>query len=115
MDVTRIGVVGAGTMGRGIAQVCAASGFDVVMTDVSPEAVSAGLAAIGKQLAREVEKERMRAAERDAALARIETVTGIEAMAGVDVCIEAATEAPDVKLDLFRALESVCGQDVMLA
>lgn len=115
MDVTRIGVVGAGTMGRGIAQVCAASGFGVVMSDISTEAVAAGLAAIGKQLAREVEKERLSAAERDAVLARIETVTGIEAMAGVDVCIEAATEAPDVKLDLFRALESVCGRDVMLA
>ena len=115
MDVTRIGVVGAGTMGRGIAQVCAASGFDVVMSDISTDAVAAGLASIDRQLAREVEKERMGAAEKDAVLARIETVTGIEAMAGVDVCIEAATEAPDVKLDLFRALESVCGQDVMLA
>ena len=115
MDVTRIGVVGAGTMGRGIAQTCAVRGFDVVMSDISTEAVAAGLASIGRQLAREVEKERLSAAEKDAVLARIETVTGIEAMAGVDVCIEAATEAPDVKLDLFRALESVCGRDVMLA
>ena len=115
MDVKRIGVVGAGTMGRGIAQVCAASGFDVVMSDVSAEAVAAGLASIGKQLARAVEKERMGAAEKDALLSRIETVTGIEAMAGVDVCIEAATENPDVKLDLFRALESVCREDAILA
>ena len=115
MDVKRIGVVGAGTMGRGIAQVCAASGFDVVMCDVSAEAVAAGLASIGKQLARAVEKERMSAAEKDALLSRIETVTGIEAMAGVDVCIEAATETPDVKLELFRALESVCREDAILA
>ena len=115
MDVKRIGVVGAGTMGRGIAQVCAASGFDVVMSDVNAEAVAAGLASIGKQLARAVEKERMGAAERDALLSRIETVAGIEAMAGVDVCIEAATENPDVKLDLFRALESVCREDAILA
>ena len=115
MDVKRIGVVGAGTMGRGIAQVCAASGFDVVMSDVSAEAVAAGFASIGKQLARAVEKERMSAAEKDALLSRIETATGIEAMAGVDVCIEAATENPDVKLDLFRALESVCRDDAILA
>ena len=115
MDVKRIGVVGAGTMGRGIAQVCAASGFDVVMSDVSAEAVAAGLASIGKQLARAVEKERMSAAQMDALLSRIETVTGIEAMAGVDVCIEAATENPDVKLELFRALESVCREDAILA
>ena len=115
MDMKRIGVVGAGTMGRGIAQVCAASGFDVVMSDVSAEAVAAGLASIGKQLARVVEKERMSVAEKDALLSRIETATGIEAMAGVDVCIEAATENPDVKIELFRALESVCREDAILA
>ena len=115
MNVKRIGVVGAGTMGRGIAQVCAASGFDVVMSDVSEEAVAAGLAAIGKQLARAVEKGRMSAAEKDAVLSRIETATGVEAMAGVDVCIEAATETPDVKLDLFRRIESVCREDAILA
>ena len=115
MDVRRIGVVGAGTMGRGIAQVCATSGFGVVMSDISTDAVSAGLASIGKQLAREVEKERMGAVEMDAALARIEAATGIEALAGVDACIEAATENPDVKLELFRGLESVCGEDVLLA
>ena len=115
MNVTRIGVIGAGTMGRGIVQVCAASGFDVVMSDVSEQAVAAGLTAIGKQLAREVEKARMSAAEKDVVLSRIATATGIEAMAGVDVCIEAAPENPQVKVDLFRALESVCREDVLLA
>ena len=115
MDVRRIGVIGAGTMGRGIAQVGAASGFEVVMSDVGPETVQAGLAAIDKQLARVVERERMSAAEKDALLSRIETATGIEAMAGADVCIEAATENPEVKLQLFRDLESVCGEDTILA
>ena len=115
MDVKRIGVVGAGTMGRGIAQVCSTSGFNVVMSDVSVDAVAAGLASIEKQLARAVEKERMSAAEKDTVLSRIETATGVEAMAGADVCIEAATENPDVKLDLFRALESVCRADAILA
>lgn len=115
MDVKRIGVIGAGTMGRGIAQVCAASGFDVVMSDISADAVAAGLAAIEKQLSRAVEKERMSAAEKDAVLSRIETVTGIEAMAGAGVCIEAATENPEVKLELFRSLEAVCREDTILA
>ena len=115
MDVRRIGVIGAGTMGRGIAQVGAASGFEVVMSDVGPETVQAGLAAIDKQLARVVERERMSAAEKDALLSRIETATGIEAMAGADVCIEAATENPEVKLQLFRDLESVCGEDTIFA
>ena len=99
MDVRRIGVIGAGTMGRGIAQVGAASGFEVVMSDVGPETVRAGMSVAAK----------------DALLARIGTATGIEAMAGVDVCIEAATENPDVKLELFRGLESVCGEDTLLA
>ena len=115
MDVKRIGVIGAGTMGRGIAQVCAASGFGVVMSDISADAVAAGLAAIEKQLARAVEKERMSAAEKDAVLSRIETVTGIEEMAGAGVCIEAATENPEVKLELFRSLEAVCWEDTILA
>ena len=115
MDVRRIGVIGAGTMGRGIAQVGAASGFKVVMSDVGPDAVQAGFAVIDRQLARVVERERMSAAEKDALLSRIETATGIEAMAGADVCIEAATENPDVKLQLFRDLESVCGEDTILA
>ena len=115
MDVTRIGVIGAGTMGRGIAQVCAASGFDVVMSDVSADVVAAGLAAIEKQLEREVEKERLSSAERAAMLSRIVTAAGIEAVTGAEVCIEAATENPDIKLELFRALESVCGEDAILA
>ena len=115
MDVTCIGVIGAGTMGRGIAQVCAASGFDVVMSDVSAQASAAGLSAIEKQLAREVEKGRLSAAERDAVVARIGTTTGLDAMAGTEVCIEAATENPDVKLELFHDLESVCGEDTILA
>ena len=111
----RIGIVGAGTMGRGIAQVCAERGFDVVMSDVSAGVVAAGLAGIEKQLARAVGKERMSAAEKDAVLSRIETAAGIEAMASADVCIEAATENPDVKLDLFRTLESVCRANAILA
>ena len=115
MDVRRIGVIGAGTMGRGIAQTCAASGFEVVMSDVGTHAVEAGLAAIDKQLAREVEKGRMSAAEKDALLSRIGTAAGIGAMASADVCIEAAIEDPDVKLELFRDLESVCGEDTLLA
>ena len=115
MTVKRIGVVGAGTMGRGIAQVCAQAGYEVVMSDVSAEAVGAGRAAIEKLLARAVEKERMSAEDRDAVLARIATATGLDAMADVDLCIEAATENPDLKLDLFRSLEDACRTNAVLA
>ncbi len=115
MAVERIGVVGAGTMGRGIAQVCAESGYDVVMSDVSAGAVAAGLAGIQKLLARAVDKARMSAADRDAVLGRIQTATGLEAMAQVDLCIEAATENPQVKLELFRSLEAACRDDAVLA
>ena len=115
MTVKQIGVVGAGTMGRGIAQVCAEAGYEVVMSDVSEDALHAGRGGIGKTLARAVEKERISAADRDAVLARIATATQLDAMADVDLCIEAATENPDVKLDLFRSLEAACREDAVLA
>ena len=115
MTVKRIGVVGAGTMGRGIAQVCAEAGYEVVMSDVSEDALHAGRGGIGKTLARAVEKERISAADRDAGLARIATATQLDAMADVDLCIEAATENPQVKLDLFRSLEAACREDAVLA
>jgi len=115
MTVQTIGVVGAGTMGRGIAQVCAQAGYQVRLGDISADAVAAGRADIEKQLARAVQRERIGAAERDAALARIATASGLDAMADVDLCIEAATENPQLKLELFRSLEAACREDAVLA
>ena len=115
MELRRIGVVGAGTMGRGIAQVCAQKGLGVVMSDVSEDVVAAGVAGIEKLLARAVEKGRMSAADKDAVRSRIETTTDLRAMSGADLCVEAATENPDLKLELFRTLESVCRADAILA
>ena len=115
MDVKRIGVVGAGTMGRGIAQVCAEKGFAVVMSDVSEDVVAAGVAGIEKRLARAVAKGRANEEEKAAVLSRIESATDPEAMAAADLCVEAATEDPDLKLALFRTLESVCRADAILA
>jgi 3-hydroxybutyryl-CoA dehydrogenase len=95
--------------------VCAQAGYQVRLGDISADAVAAGRADIEKQLARAVQRERIGAAERDAALARIAAASGLDAMADVDLCIEAATENPQLKLELFRSLEAACREDAVLA
>jgi 3-hydroxybutyryl-CoA dehydrogenase len=115
VSIERIGVVGAGTMGHGIAQVCALAGYAVTMTDVSEEAAARGLEQVRGRLGREVEKGRMEAERRDAALARMSTASALESMQGVDLCIEAATESPEVKLDLFARLGRQVGPGAILA
>ncbi len=107
MGMTRIGVVGAGAMGRGIAQVAALSGADVSLTDVSSEALGAAREAISGSLARAAEKGRLAPEDAEAALSRITTGTDLAIHGGAEMVIEAAVERPDVKAAIFRDLARV--------
>jgi 3-hydroxybutyryl-CoA dehydrogenase len=110
----KILVVGAGQMGAGIAQVAAQSGHDVLLSDRAGEFVARGMAVIGKNLDRGVEKARITAAQRDETLARIVTTTTL-AKLDVDLAIEAATEHLETKLELFRTLDRECAAGAILA
>jgi 3-hydroxybutyryl-CoA dehydrogenase len=115
MDVQAVGVIGSGQMGAGIAQVSAAAGYRVLLSDVSVERAEAGKAGIAKLLARAVDKEKIDAASRDATLARIEPVASVEAMADCGLVIEAATEREEIKRAIFGQVGKVLGPDAILA
>ena len=108
MSIETIGVVGAGTMGNGIAHVCAKAGFRVVLVEVEQRFLDRGLAAIAKNLAREVEKSKLTSAERDAALARIHGTLSRDALAVCQLVIEAASERFEIKQQIFQQLDQLC-------
>ncbi len=115
MEIKTFGVVGAGQMGNGIAQVAAMSGLNVVMNDIEAEFVERGLATITKTLSRNVDKDKMSAGERDAILARIKTSVDLEDMSDVDFVVEAATEREELKFQIFRNLDEICRPGIILA
>ncbi|HYW93034.1 MAG TPA: 3-hydroxybutyryl-CoA dehydrogenase [Gammaproteobacteria bacterium] len=115
MDIRKVGVVGAGTMGNGIAQVTAAAGLDVIMVDISDKALEKGLKTVGSSLDRLVRKERLSERERDDVLARIRTSTDYAALEPVDLVIEAATENPDIKKGIFGQLDEGLPPETILA
>ena len=115
MTVQRIGVVGLGAMGAGIAQVAIEAGFDVVGREVSAELGEAAAGRIGHFLTRKVDKGQRTQDERDAAVARLETTTDLEALADCDLVVEAILEQLDAKLELFAELERLCRPDAVLA
>ncbi len=115
MTIGKIGVVGAGTMGNGIAQAFAVAGQDVVMMDVSEAQVQRGLATIGASLDRLIKRDRMTAAQKDAAMARISTATDTSALGDSDLVIEAATESLALKLKIFADLDAAMKPDAILA
>ena len=115
MEIRTIGVVGAGTMGSGIAQVAAAAGFDTVMIDVDAGALARGRTAIEKSLERLVAKGRLDAAARDAARARLVTGGELAALAGADLVVEAVVERFAVKREVLAALDRLLGPDAVLA
>jgi 3-hydroxybutyryl-CoA dehydrogenase len=110
-----IGVVGSGTMGNGIAQVAARAGYSVVMRDVKDEFLERGLKAIDKSLQRDVDKERLSAAEKQATIGRIKTTTELEALSQASFVIEAVTEDLGVKTELFKSLDSITPAETILA
>jgi 3-hydroxybutyryl-CoA dehydrogenase len=115
MEIKTFGVIGAGQMGNGIAQVAAASGLTVIMNDVKQEFVDKGLKTIGGILARNVEKGKMTAPEKDALLGRIKGSVSLQDMAATDFVVEAATEKQDIKFKIFRDLDQICKPGAILA
>ncbi|MBN9206721.1 3-hydroxybutyryl-CoA dehydrogenase [Methylibium petroleiphilum] len=115
MSGQTIGVIGAGTMGNGIAQVCAMAGLDVTLVDVSDAAVARGLATLGNSLERLVKKDKLTAAASAAALARVRGTTDYAALAGADLVIEAATENLALKLRILQQLADVVRVDAVIA
>lgn len=111
----QVAVVGAGLMGAGIAQVAAVAGYDVVLRDVSAEAVDRGWGAIAASLAKFVEKERLTQGDADSALARVTGATDLDAAADADIVVEAVFEDVDVKRELFAALDRMTRPETVLA
>jgi 3-hydroxybutyryl-CoA dehydrogenase len=115
MEIKRIGVIGAGQMGGGIAQVAAMSGFQVTVCDISQEILDRGLGVIRSSLERLVKKEKLSADEMNAVLERLTATTQMEDLAEADFVVEAATERVDLKLDIFRRLDQICPPGVILS
>ena len=114
-EISKIGVVGAGQMGRGIAQVAAFSGYEVYLFDVSDEALKFGLDFIKKQLDRGVQKEKWDQAKADETLGNITGVTKVEDMQDADLVVEAATENKEIKFQIFKSLDEKINEDAILA
>lgn len=115
MAIKTVGVVGAGTMGNGIAQSCAASGLQVVMTDIGQAQLDRGIKSIDGSLERLVKKEKLSAADKAATLARVKTATELAALGECDLVIEAATENLDLKLKIFHQIDAAARPDAVIA
>ncbi|MDM8537839.1 3-hydroxybutyryl-CoA dehydrogenase [Desulfobacterales bacterium HSG17] len=115
MDIKTFGVIGAGQMGNGIAQVAAMSGLNVIMNDIKDEFVQRGMDNITKLLTRSVDKGKMSAEDKDAVLARIKPSVGLKDMADADFVVEAAVENEDLKFKIFQDLDEICKPDVILS
>lgn len=115
MSVKKIGVLGAGLMGAGIAQVAASSGYDVTIVEVSDELVAKGIGGIGKSLSKFVEKGTMTAEQRDETLCRLRGTTRQEDLADSDLIIEAIIENLDIKRETYARLDKICKPETILA
>jgi 3-hydroxybutyryl-CoA dehydrogenase len=115
VDIKKVFVIGAGTMGNGIAQVTAQAGYDVIMSDIKDEFVKKGMDTIGKSLDRSVKKGTMTEADKAAILARIKTTTDNKDAKDADLVIEAAPEILDLKKNIFKQLDEICKPDAILA
>ena len=115
MTIRTIGVIGAGTMGNGIAQVFAQSGYDVRLCDTFPRALDKAKSAIEKSLGKFVEKGKLAAADRDATLGRLKTFPTLDELAPADYVVEAIAENVEAKLDVFRTLDAIARPEVILS
>jgi 3-hydroxybutyryl-CoA dehydrogenase len=115
MEINKVGVVGCGLMGHGIAQVCAQAGWDVVIRDVDQDRLDAGLGKIEKQLSRAVEKGKLEQADADAVRARLHATTDYADLADCDLVIEAITENLDAKLEMWKELDGIVKPEAVFA
>jgi len=115
VEIRKVGVIGAGTMGNGIAHVLARSGYDVVLCEMAQQYLDRGLATIRKNLEREVAKNKISAEDSAAAVARIRGVVDRTALSECDFVIEAATEKFEVKSEIFRDIDRICQPEIVLA
>lgn len=114
-EIRKVGVLGAGLMGSGIAQVCAQSGYDTVVREVSDELQRKGIGGVEKQLGRAVDKGKLDAGERDATLERLSGTTRLEDLADCDLVIEAVVEDLEIKNEMWRKLDELCPADTIFA
>ncbi|HEY6394280.1 MAG TPA: 3-hydroxyacyl-CoA dehydrogenase NAD-binding domain-containing protein, partial [Candidatus Binataceae bacterium] len=115
MAIRTVGVIGAGQMGSGIAQVTAQAGIGVIMNDVSPEARKRGLDGIGRNLDRMIQRGRFKPDERDHVMKQILTTSSLEDLARADFVIEAVVEQEDAKIGLLQKLDKICPPEVIFA
>ncbi len=115
MEVKRFGVIGSGQMGNGIAQVAAAAGLEILMSDIKQEFCDKGVATISKNLDRMVKKDKLSEADMKAILGRIKTTTDLKDMGSVDFVVEAAVEREDLKFKIFEDLDKICPPQVILS
>ena len=115
MEVKRFGVIGSGQMGNGIAQVAAAAGLEILMSDIKQEFCDKGVGTISKNLDRMVKKDKLSEADMKAILGRIKTTTDLKDMGSVDFVVEAAVEREDLKFKIFEDLDKICPPQVILS
>ena len=115
LRIKSIGVIGAGTMGNGIAHVSALSGFDTILMDIKDEFVQQGLTIIQKNMDRQVKKEKISQSEMETSMSRITASTDYNQLSACDLVIEAATENKNIKLNIFKELDNVCKPETILA
>ncbi len=115
MEIKKVGVIGCGLMGSGITQLCAQSGYQVVVTEVSRELLDKGLKSIDHFMSRAIEKGRMSQADKEAALSRIKSSVDMNDFADSDLVIEAVVENMDLKKDIFAKLDKICPKEAILA
>lgn len=115
VDIRRVGVIGAGQMGNGIAHVCSLAGYEVVLVDVKPEALKKALDTINRNMERQVKRSVLSEQERDAAIGRIKTSASVADLKDCDIVIEAATENEQVKRDILKSLAGLLRKNVIIA
>lgn len=115
LEIKKVGIVGAGQMGSGIAHVCATSGYDVLLHDVAPAQIETALSTIDKNMDRQVASEKLSSGDKDQSIARINAAPSVDAFADCDLVIEAATENEDIKRAIFNAVCPVLRPDAILA